>query len=321
MGMRSYSAHTKPIKGTLTALVLLTLLLSTTSAVYAAEGGYTNYVPGFYGDFAVATAPEPGFYLRSDFYLYSAETDRVVQNGAIRADLELTSGMWSLTGLYAFEKTILGGRYAIGAYVPVTYCDISANLTAGAQSLSLDDDYTGIGDIGIIPVSLFWNFGNFHLNAAQTIIIPTGAYDVERDINSGLNYWSFDAVISGTYLDLEHGHEFSAAAGFIYNTENDDTDYQTGTEFHFDYMVNQFFSETFALGIQGFFYTQISGDDGDGALLGDFKAEAAGIGPALMYATQIGGKGLFINAKWLHELHAENRLEGDHLFLNFTMDF
>jgi hypothetical protein len=106
-----------------------------------------------------------------------------------------------------------------------------------------------------------------------------------------------------------------------YNTENDDTDYQTGQEFHLDYMLNQFLSETFAVGLHGFFYEQITGDSGSGAILGSFKGEAAGIGPALMWIPKIKDKDVVISAKWLSEFDTEHRLEGDHLFLNLTMAF
>ena len=128
-------------------------------------------------------------------------------------------------------------------------------------------------------------------------------------------------MLAATYLDEEKGLELSAAAGYIYNTENDDTNYQTGQEFHTDYMLNQFLSETLAIGLHGFYYKQITGDSGSGALLGDFKGEAAGIGPALMWIPKIKDKDVVISLKWLHEYHAEHRLKGDHLFLNFTLTF
>lgn len=63
-------------------------------------------------------------------------------------------------------------------------------------------------------------------------------------------------------------------------------------------------------------WMQISGD---GAVLGDFKAEAAGIGPALMWLLpRYEGEVAFV-AKWLHEYDTKNRLEGDHVFLSFMM--
>jgi hypothetical protein len=151
--------------------------------------------------------------------------------------------------------------------------------------------------------------------------VPTGDYDVDNLINNGLNYWSFDTNFALTYLNPETGRDFSFDIGHIYNTENGDTDYQTGQELHLDVAFNQFFSETFAVGLHGFYLKQLTGDSGAGSLLGDFKAEAAGVGPALLWTRSIGDQDVSFIAKWLHEFHAENRLEGDHIFLSFALDW
>ncbi len=79
------------------------------------------------------------------------------------------------------------------------------------------------------------------------------------------------------------------------------------------------FSESFAVGIHGFYLKQITGDSGAGARLGDFKGEAAGIGPALLWNTQVGKKDVSFIAKWLHEFNAERRIEGDHFFVSFAL--
>ncbi len=44
------------------SLLLLAALHFTSLAARAAEGGYTNYFSGFYGDFGIAVAPDPGPY-------------------------------------------------------------------------------------------------------------------------------------------------------------------------------------------------------------------------------------------------------------------
>ena len=41
--------------------VLLGALLIASPATHGAEGGASNYLPGLYGDFAVAVTPDPGF--------------------------------------------------------------------------------------------------------------------------------------------------------------------------------------------------------------------------------------------------------------------
>ena len=284
----------------------------------SAEGGYSNYLPGTYGDFAVAVAPEPGLFVRNDLYHYKADQSRAVLQGRARVNLDVSFTMDLITAFYATDIDIFGGKYAWGALVPIVRTDIEAQASAGIGAVRIEDDATGLGDITLIPWSLFWNFGNVHVNFAEYIITPTANYDKDNLANTGLNYWSFDTNVALTYLDPERGREFSFDVGFIYNTENPDTDYQTGTEFHLDYMLNLYFSETFAIGIHGFYLKQISGDSGDGAVLGDFKAEAAGIGPALLWVPKIFGKDVNVIVKWLHEFHAENRLKGDHIFVSFA---
>jgi len=303
--------------------VFLGTLLITSPVARASEGGASNYLPGLYGDFGVAVAPDPGLYVRNDFYYYMADGkgERFVQSEQLRAGLDLDTFAYLLTGFMVLDKEILGGRYAFGADLPVIYADLSGEIVLGETRVPFDDDRVAVGDPGLIPVSFFWNFGNFHLNLYESIIVPIGSYNKDRLVNAGLNYWSFDTNLAATYLHADRGHEISACFGYIYNTKNDDSDYHTGQEIHLDYMLNQFLSETLALGVHGFYYKQITGDSGGGALLGDFKGEAAGIGPAVMWATQVKGVGLILAAQWLHEFHAKHRLQGDHLFLNFTFAF
>jgi len=304
-------------------LRLLIILVSTawSSSVLAAEGGYSNYVPGTYGDFAVAVAPDPGLLIRNDIYYYTADESRAVLQGQARADIDVSFTMNLLTAFYTTDLEVLGGKYALGTLIPIVRTAIDAQGTVGGMTAGIQDDKTGLGDVTLIPLSLFWNFENFHLNFAHYIITPTADYDKDDLANTGLNYWSFDTNAAATYLDPVRGHEFSFNLGHIYNTENNDTDYQTGQEIHLDYMANQYFSEAFALGVHGFYLKQITGDSGDGAIFGDFKAEAAGIGPALLWTPSILGWDVPIIVKWLHEFHAENRLEGDHVMASFVVSF
>ena len=287
----------------------------------AAEGGYSNYIPGTYGDFGMALAPSETWTLRNDLYYYDASSDRSVRSGAIEAGADLTFLMNFTTLLYKPDIEVLGAQFAIGVFVPIVDLDFDARLSIGNTVVSTSDRATGLGDIALIPIALYWNKGNIHTSFAQFIIAPTGDYDVNNLINDGLNYWSFDTNFAFTYLNPGTGRDFSFNIGHIYNTENDDTNYQSGQEVHLDVAFNQFLSESFAIGLHGFYLKQITGDSGSGALLGDFKAEAAGIGPALLWTTRIGDQDVSFIAKWLHEIHAENRLEGDHIFLGFAMDW
>jgi hypothetical protein len=126
---------------------------------------------------------------------------------------------------------------------------------------------------------------------------------------------------AATYLDQEKGRDYSVVVGYGYNTENSDTDYQSGDEVHLDFVLNQFFTESFAVGINGYFYKQVGSDTGAGAILGGFRGEGSGIGPAIYFGSKIGGKDVYFIAKWVHDYHAENRVRGDYAYASFALSF
>lgn len=225
------------------------------------------------------------------------------------------------TMLYNPDVEIFGAQYATGLLVPIVDLDLDAELSTGGRTLGVSDSATGVGDLTLIPFALYWNKGNYNWSFAHYIVTPTGDYGVDNSINESLNYWSFDTNFALTYLNPETGRDLSFNLGYIFNATNDDTDYKTGEELHLDVVFNQFLSETFAIGLHGFYVDQVSGDSGSGALLGDFKAEAAGVGPALLWSTKVGSQDVSFIAKWLHEVHAENRLEGDYVSLSFALDW
>jgi hypothetical protein len=292
-----------------------------TTDAHSAEGGYSNYVPGTYGDFGMALAPTETWTIRNDVYYYDASVDRSVRAGNLEVGADLEFLMNFTTLLYKPDIQIFGAQLATGVFVPIVDIEIGSSVSGDGAALSTSADTSGLGDVALIPLALYWNSGNLHASFVELIVTPTGDYSSTDLVNNSLNYWSFDTNFALTYLDPNTGHDLSFNIGYIYNTENDDTDYQTGQELHLDVVLNQFLSESFALGAHGFYLRQITGDSGAGALLGDFQAEAAGAGPALFWTTRVSRQDVSLIAKWLHEFHAERRLEGDHFFASFAIDW
>jgi hypothetical protein len=292
-----------------------------TTDAHSAEGGYSNYVPGTYGDFGMALAPTETWTIRNDVYYYDASVDRSVRAGNLEVGADLEFLMNFTTLLYKPDIQIFGAQLATGVFVPIVDLEIGSSVSVDGAALSTSADTSGLGDVALIPLALYWNSDNLHASFVELIVTPTGDYSSTDLVNNSLNYWSFDTNFALTYLDPNTGHDLSFNIGYIYNTENDDTDYQTGQELHLDVVLNQFLSESFALGAHGFYLRQITGDSGAGALLGDFQAEAAGAGPALFWTTRVSRQDVSLIAKWLHEFHAERRLEGDHFFASFAIDW
>jgi hypothetical protein len=62
----------------------------------------------------------------------------------------------------------------------------------------------------------------------------------------------------------------------------------------------------------------VTGDDGDGATLGDFEGRTAGAGPVLGYILPIDKLTLVLEATWLAEFDTKRRLEGDYIWLKLV---
>jgi len=289
----------------------------TSEQTNAAEGAFSNYFPGAYGSLLPGVAPKPGWVGANLNLLYGGKADRAVLQGRLDIDVKTTAFYSLLQGLHVLEAPMIGGYFAMGGYVPLGYASLESSL----GSLTVSNDEFALGDVGIIPASFYWNTGNFNFNLYELIIAPTGQYNLGASVNIGRNYWSFDTVLALTWFNAESGTEISVVPGLMFNTANPDTNYRTGTEFHVDFMLNQFLSDTFAIGFHGFAYTQISGDSKVGALLGGFKGEAVGIGPAFSWIPKSGGGNLAITGKWLHDIKAKNRISGDYGIISLSMQF
>jgi hypothetical protein len=282
-----------------------------------AEGGYTNFIPGFYGDFGLGVEPDSNFLVKYDYYNYSADANRSVRSGSLELGIDLEVQINFLTVYYKPELEFFDAQYATAITFAYTQISLDSSALGGGTALSNRETNSRLGDLTIAPIILYWKQNNFNISFTEYIVIPTANYDTEKVLNTGLNYWSFDTNLGVTYLNEETGQDYSINIGHIYNTENSDTHYKSGQEFHLHFIANQFLSEKFAIGAQAFYYKQITGDSGSGALLGDFKSETKGIGPQLLYIKD----DFSLSLKWLHEFDSENRLEGDNLYLSVVYSF
>jgi hypothetical protein len=110
-----------------------------------------------------------------------------------------------------------------------------------------------------------------------------------------------------------------------FNTENNDTDYKSGSVVHVEASVQQLLPPgpgLIGLGANAFLYEQVTGDSGSGAVLGDFKGRSIGIGPVIDYILPLKNESLLVaEFKWLPELSTDNRLEGNYFWLKTAYKF
>ena len=311
--------HKRPRHPVLCLLAVAFMLPS--GRAMGAEGASSLYLPGLAGDILVALPPEPGLAVAGSTYVQTGSAGRAVLQGVLDLDLDLDLALAIVGGTYSFEVPRIGAIYTVGLAVPFGYADLKAKTQGPGGTSTSSADSFNISDVALTPIQLSWTSGDFSFRFAETIIAPTGAYNVDKSVNLGRNYWGFDTTAASTYFNADIGTEASIALGILANTQNDATDYTTGAEFHMDFVASQFLLENLAIGIRGYVYRQFVGDSGSGALLGDFKGEAVGLGPGFVWLPGFGEGKLVVQGKWMTDVHSENRFDSDYATLTISWTF
>ncbi|MEM6932864.1 MAG: transporter [Pseudomonadota bacterium] len=309
-----------PLSGV--AALLLSLGILAPRASFGAEGALSHYLPGTAGDIAVASSPEPGFQIAATAWVQSGDIGAAVLQGAVNVDLGVDIALALPSASYTWDLPSIGATYTVAAAIPFGYAKLGAGVVGpGGNQINFREESFHLSDISVVPFQLNWQIGNFSFKFAEAIVAPTGGYNVNNRVNLGRNYWSFSTVGAVTWLNPDTGTEASIAPGIMINTTNNDTDYRTGSEFFVDFTANQFLSPSFALGLRGYYYRQVGGDSGSGALLGDFKSEALGLGPGFLWTPEFAEGRLTVLGKWMRDVRARNRFKSDYVTLTLAWKF
>lgn len=111
----------------------------------------------------------------------------------------------------------------------------------------------------------------------------------------------------------------SAAIGYGINAPNAATHYRSGHEAHLELAVGYRFPPHWELGLAGYTYRQVSGDEGAGARLGTLEGRVSGAGPALNYARRIGAHAVVVTARYYEEFDAKRHFAGHLALATFTV--
>ncbi|GAA5123323.1 transporter [Luteolibacter yonseiensis] len=295
--------------------------------LHAEEGGAGRYIPGNSATLIDLPPTKPGWIAETMYLHYSGDASasgNFPNAGLVTAGLDAKSDAFTVGGFYTFETPVLEARYSVGAYVPYLWMDVDADVVAGGTTGSRSDSADGIGDVALIPVIMAWKCDDWQYSALLPIYAPTGDYDTGSLANVGRNYWTFDPTFQVSYNNAKSGFNTALFTGVTLNTENEDTDYKSGTAFHADLSVQQLLPlgpGFLSVGFNAFYYDQIDGDSGSGATLGDFEGRDVGVGPALGYILPVGGNTFVSEIRWLPELDTRRRLEGDFFWAKVAWQF
>ena len=328
-GERREQSKGKEIMKRNVLLSLLGIALLIGPGLRAEEGGSGHYMPGATASFIDAFPGRTALALVPQFTAYEGKASGsrqipIIGGGGLKLDAK--GYAITLPIIYQTPLEVLGGHYAAGIVLPLVSMETTGQLTIGGlPPAKRRDTAEGIGDIFLLPVMLGWSWGDLKYDVRMGVYAPTGEYDKNDLANLGKNYWTFEPSVSLSYISSKIGLEVSAFAGLDFNTKNDDTDYQTGDQFHLDVTVAQHLplgkKGLIGIGANAFYYQQITGDSGAGAVLGDFEGRTVGVGPVLSYATKIGKTDVVAEVKWLPELDVTKRLKGDYVWVKLALLF
>jgi len=290
------------------------------NAALADESGVSFWLPGQYGSFA-AVAPDPGFSVPTVSYFYAGGVNG---SKALPHGSALTYGLNTdffgqlVVPTYTPDTKIFGARPNFSLAILPAYNTTTANLSLGPLGASRTDSVVGFGDL-YPTAQLFWNAGVNNWMAYVTGDIPVGSYDPNRLANLGIGHGAIDFGGAYTYLNPETGREFSATAGLTYNIKNQSTNYTNGIDAHLEVGMAQFLSQQLFVGAVGFAYQQLTPDQGQPLVLGNFESRTIAVGPQIGYNFVSNGVPIYTNLKGYFEFDTENRVQGESVFLTVNL--
>jgi hypothetical protein len=292
----------------------------------ASEGGASLYLLGSGGAEAAVLPPLQGVYLDNTAYYYSGSaggSKSFVVGGNVVAGLNATIVADFPAVVWVPSTHVAGGVLALGAALPVggPDVDVKAFLTGplGHQiAVERTDNAFLVGD-PILTGALGWQWGRFHLSTGAMLNVPIGQYREGQLANLAFHRWAGDLSVAGTWHDDKSGWDLSAKGGFTFNGTNDVTQYTTGTEFHVEGSVEKTLSKSYSVGLQAYYFDQVTGDSGPGAKLGPFEGQVVGFGGSAAYHFAIGKMPTTVRLRVMTEFDAQNRLSGDSVWLELSV--
>lgn len=324
-------------------VVAVTLAVAVTIAApthsFADENGVSFWIPGLFGSLA-ATPQQPGWaFTAINYYTnVSASGNAAVSreitigqfnptlNASVNASVSARADIGLFAPSYVFATPFLGGQASATLLMAYGSNDTGLNGTISGtlgpipftRTIGLNQTTTGIGDL----VPMFadrWNSGVNNYMVYLTGDIPVGDYSSSNLANIGIGHGAIDGGVGYTYFDPKTGHEFSAVLGLTGNFKNTSTNYTSGIDAHLDWGASQFLTKQLQVGLVGYFYDQITPDNGCAPILCPFESRVIGVGPQVGYLFPVGDMQGYLNLKGYGEFDNANRPDGYNIWLTFVL--
>jgi hypothetical protein len=274
----------------------------------------------------------PGFYFTQYLQYYnSGRLNDADGNRLLPSFADEDLNVWVSLSQFIYQSNqdiLLGGKWGVDLIIPIVGLDFTSNLSPGPPR----DNGVGLGDIVLGPF-LQWDpimgaSGPIFMHRIEfQLILPTGKYSSERELNPGSNFFSFNPYWAGTVF-ITPKWTASWRLHYLWNAENSDPnrfnyplagDIQAGQAIHLNFATDyEVIEKWLRVGINGYYLKQMTDTEVDGHNLADSQEQVFGIGPgAVIHFGQ--NNHLFFNLYF--ETAVENRSEGTRAVVRFVHHF
>jgi hypothetical protein len=287
--------------------VFFGIICALSTSAFAVENGNSNYANGA-ENFMSGVVPPPGIYGMIYTNHYNADRLNDYKGNNINVpNFEVKSTAIVSRLVWVTDKQFFGGNLVFETLIPLVDLKV--------QSLDMSQRQQGLGDITIGSALGFHHSPNLHSAIGFDIFLPTGEYNKNDLANLGLNRTTIEPMYTISYLK-ENSLSADVKLGYLFNGKNKDTNYSNGDQFHLDYSIGKNY-KNMTFGIGGYYSTQINNDKINNEEIKNSKTSGFAIGPSFKYQ----GKKWFTTIKWEKELIAENKSEGNSLWIKTALPF
>ena len=266
--------------------------------------GQTHYPAGVEG-IKGPSLPPPGVYIRDYNYMYfanSLEVDEAPPKFDLFANIQAPRLIWIT------PMKILGGYYGMDIIVPFAYQDL--DMTGFS-----DSDFS-LADVFVEPITLSWHGKQYDASFGYGLWTPTGDFDY-TPISPGKGFLTQMLTAGVTfYPDQNKTWSIAALNRYEFNHKNDKTGITPGQYWTLEWGIGKSLTKTVEIGATGFFQAQTTKASG---LPESMKDHTAGIGPEVNLVCP--KLGLSTSIRYVREIGAHNRPEGNVFNLTFTRRF
>lgn len=285
--------------------------------------GYTSFFDG-------GPPAGPGLYFQDYFQYYTSNRlndNRGNRLALPRTDLDVTANITQF--VYVSKVRVLGASLGMSALLPWV---LHANVNDGLRNNVLKAQ-DGAGDLFIGPALQFdpvmRKNGTDPLYVQRfdlDIVAPLGRYKSNHAINPSSNFWSLNPYWAAT-LWMTTKWSSSIRLHYLWNAKNPDPNIafgptvqntQAGQAIFANIATNYAITEKFYLGINGYFFNQITDTKANGVDVPNRRERVWAIGPGMLYNLS---KSSFLFFNLYSEQNAINRPQGTNAILRYAYHF